>query len=162
MKHIIKHELYGDVLFDTKTQSFLVIDYVRMYGEDVDTLHKNNNVLMFNGGKKPFRFFDSTREFLESSVERCVVPLVCTGFKPIKKRTMITMLDINNSIIDFYNVELIGTSIYGKPVWLENKIENIYTGRCYFCLLEKNSKTINDFRLLSSKEITKGMHENIP
>ena len=56
MKHILKHEIYGDVLFDTKTQTFQVIDYERIYGESLVDIKKHDEIKMFNGGKKPFRY----------------------------------------------------------------------------------------------------------
>ena len=162
MKHVLKHEIYGDVLFDTKTQTFQVIDYERIYGESLVDIKKHDEIKMFNGGKKPFRYFDSVGDFINTTVIRCVVPLVCTGIKPIKKRTMATLIDINNTIIELYNVEIGGTSMYGKPIWLNNKIDNLYSGRCYFCIIERNENAINNFLLINTKEITKGMHEALP
>ena len=75
---------------------------------------------------------------------------------------MATLIDINNTIIELYNVEIGGTNMYGKPIWLSNKIDNLYNGRCYFCIVERNENAINNFLLINTKEITKGMHEALP
>lgn len=139
MEWICDHEVYGKVLLNTKTQTFKHVEQVSKQ--------------IFNYKGKQCEFFDSVSEFIESDSEIAVVPFVCLGVKAIKRRTMATLLDINNAICDYYNVELIN----GR--WVRNEISKLLKSKCYFCILSKNVLAINDCILLSTLEITEGMSQ---
>lgn len=139
MEWIVDHELYGKVLLNTETQTFKHVE--------------QNSKKIFNYKGKNCIFFDSISDFKESDYDIAVIPFVCLGVKAIKRRTMSTLLDINNVPCDFYNVELIN----GK--WVRNEISKLIKSKCYFCILSKNSLAINDCILLSILEITEGMSQ---
>lgn len=139
MEYIVEHEIYGKVLLNTETQTYKHIEQNR------------NKIFTYSG--KQCAFFDSINEFIESDIEIAVVPFVCLGTKAIKKRTMATLLDINNDVCNYYNVELIN----GR--WVRNNISNLFKSKCYFCILSKNNLAINDCILMSVLEITEGMSQ---
>jgi len=136
---IVDHELYGKVLLDTKTQTYKHLE--------------QNSKQIFNYNGKTCTFYDSINEFIESDSDIAVIPFVCLGTKAIKKRTMSTLLDINNALSDFYNVERINDR------WIKNEISKLIKNRCYFCILSKNNLALNDCILLSTLEITEGMSQ---
>ena len=138
-EYIVSHELYGKVLLNTETQTFKHIE--------------QNSKQIFNYKGKNCVFFDSISEFRESDYNTAVIPFVCLGTKTIKRRTMSTILDINNEPCDFYNVELIN----GR--WVRNEISKLIKSKCYFCILTKNSVSINDCMILSTLEIIEGMSQ---
>jgi len=137
MKWIVQHELYGPVLLDTDTQSYTHIDY--------------DTVKFFNRNGKQCRYFNNMKEFDESIIKVAVVPLVCTDYKPIKKRTITGFIDHNNRIMNFFNVEMINER------WARNEITGASKGKCYFAILEKNQLAVNDYLLLSLLEMEKGL-----
>lgn len=139
MEWIVDHEIYGKVLLNTETQTYKHIEQNR------------GKIFTYNG--KQCAFFDSMSEFIDSDADIAVVPFVCLGTKTIKKRTMATLLDINNAPCEYYNVELIN----GR--WVRNEISKLFKSKCYFCILSKNKLAINDCILMSVLEITEGMSQ---
>ena len=136
-KKLVEHELFGYVLLDTETQTYECI-----YKQTVN---------FENNGKKT-EFFNSTVDFLNSESKMCVIPFICVEHTSHKRRTYVEIIDINNYSYKFFNVELIDSR------WIENKISNFIKGRCYFVLLQKDIRAMNDCRLLSCMEIKKGVY----
>lgn len=133
----VKHEIYGYVLLDTETQTY---EY-----------HKSDHTTMFEYNGKKLPFFNNVLDFLSTSINMCVVPMVCVKHEAHKRRIFIELIDINNYSYNFFNVEMIDSR------WVENKIINFVKGRCYFVLLQNDIKAMNDCRVLSCMEIKKGV-----
>jgi len=133
----IKHEIYGYVLLDTETQTY-------------EYYESEYSVMFENDGKK-LPFFESTLEFLSTGINMVVVPMICVKHEIVKRRTVVELIDLNNYSYNFFNVEMIDSR------WVANKIDKFIKGRCYFVLLQKDEKAMNDCRVLSCMEIKKGV-----
>ena len=133
----VKHEIYGYVLLDTETQTY---EY-----------YENANITMFEYNDKKLPFFESTLEFLSTSINMVVVPMICVKHEAHKRRTLIELIDLNNYTYTFFNVEMIDSR------WIANKIDKFVKSKCYFVLLQKDERAMNDCRVLSCMEIKKGV-----
>lgn len=132
----VQHEIYGYVLLDTETQTY---EY-----------YENDYTIMFEYNNKKIPFFESALEFLSTSINMCVVPMICVKAEARKRRTLVELIDFNNYAYTFFNVEIIDSR------WVANKVDKFIKSRCYFVLLQKDIKAMNDCRVLSCMEIKKG------
>lgn len=135
-KWIVEHEQYGPVVFDLDTQKYQYVD-------------NENMTFKYNG--KSCRFFYSIHKFNESNLEHAVIPVVCSANKRIKKRMLATLIDIHSNIYDFYNIEYSGG-------WYKNNIINLFPGLCYFIIVSRNLRLINNCNIISILKIEEGMH----
>lgn len=141
-KIILEHDIFGPVLYDTIEGTYEYIE------------PSTSKKFRYNGKKSSY--YDNISEFLESNENQAVVPCVCIENKPIKRRTVATVVCYDNNPYSLFNVEMIDSK------WKENKIENLQRGKCYFMLVIKDAAAMNDFRLLSTMEIKKGMINTMP
>jgi len=131
MKWIVEHEIFGPVIMDTEKQTYTHLDW--------------NNFKWING----CRYLENMTLFEEAKCSKSIVPFVCTAFKKSGKRTVTTLMDWNNRIFNFYNVELI------KNKWTRNCVDGLISGKCYLIVLERNTLAVNNAIILQFKELKK-------
>lgn len=137
---VVEHEEYGRVILNTKTQTYTEL----------------KQFAYFNYKGKSCRYFESILEFSESESKFGVIAVVCSNFEKVKNRTKATLIDKFNNNYEFYNVERVDNK------WMHNSIDGLFKSACYFIILEKDLRAMNDGYLVSKLLIEKGMHETPP
>lgn len=131
----VKHEIYGDVILNTKTQEYYIFKL-------------NSSMWFLYNGKREL-YFNNFNEFLDSNEKSCVLLVWCARVKNKKAE----LVDLSNNSIVFKEWETkigdtwinnnIGVKTYGKPTIYIDSLNP------YFIALVKSDYHLNDCKIKS-------------
>jgi hypothetical protein len=128
--YVIDHETEGRVVFNTETQTYRA-------------LPKTSGKLFVGG--KPFDYFDSLSDFIQSDSAAAIILCYCIERKQVGKRDKVVLITYTERI-EFFNVEKIDTG------WLKHEIELFKPEKGYLVYFIREKDCMNGARIKSVKE----------